>query len=523
SEAVFIEKKPPASVDLDALVADLEKKLAVASDAADIRAELAGAIARRASNRAAATENPDKERRMQLLSEFRRAVQLAPELPDAWLAYLDFLLARPDQASVAAAEAQGALDALIPRVSGALSPDWKNVLEQLEKLYATYDMPLFRAQCLELLARGGDADAASASKRLLIARETAVRRIPDVLSRLDASLSIGDLAQAQILLNGLERLDPALSALPAFRQRLQTARRVDDLLASALRAMRDGRPSLARDLCTQILRLDPNNPQARSMLAKLSDTVVATAAVAAGEKAPRRNVLAEEFLEKLAAADRRDDILAARQALRELGALGAATPEHTARLQALEQELLESRFLVSQRFDEAKSLFDARQWEKLRRLLNRNPALGNSTERVIRVWEMGLIADCELGWKDSDTLVAEVDRLAEKAPQSFWPPYVKMRVAMSQTRYADAEKELAAAQAIDPNSPFLRWPARILWLWRHGWKFVPLLMLAAIFLLGRSMHVFFAWWERFYWTWIAVLARVFPGLALRSLEKRFSA
>lgn len=523
SEPVFIEKKQPIPVDFDTLVMALEKKLAAASDAADIRAELAEAIAQRASMRAADPQMMDKEHRMLFLAEFRRAIQLAPELPEAWLAYLNFLLARPDHASVAASEAQGGLDALIPHFSGGLSPEWKIVVEQLEKLYATYDMPLFRVQCLELLARGGDAGAASASKLLLIARETAVRRIPDVLSRLDAALSIGDLAQAQILLNGLERLDPALNALPAFRQRLQTARKAEDLLSSALRAMRDGRPALARDLCMQILRLEPNNPQARSMLARLSNAGVATAAVVAGEKASRRHVLAGESLERLAAADRRDDILVARQALRELDALGAATPEHTSRLQMIEQELLESRFLVSQRFDEAKSLFVARQWEKLRRLLNRNPALGNSTERVIRVWEMGLIADSELGWKDSGTLIAEADRLAEKAPKSFWPSYVKMRVAMSQGCYPDAEKELAAARAIEPSSPFLTWPGRILWIWRHGWKFVPLLMLVGIFLLGRSMHAFFAWWERFYWAWIAVVARVFPGLALKSLEKRFSA
>lgn len=523
SEPVFIEKPSPVPVDFDALVADLEKKLAAATDAAEIRAELSGAIARRTSNRAALAEKPDKEHQMQLLAEFRRAIQLAPEQPDAWLAYLNFLLARPDQASVAAVEAQGALDALIPRLSGGLSTDWKNVVEQLEKLYMTYDMPLFRTQCLELLARGGDAGAASASKRLFIARETAVRRIPEVLSRLDASLSIGDLTQAQILLNGLQRLDPSLASLSAFRQRLQAAREAEDLLASAFRAMRDGRPALARDLCTQILRFDANNPQARSMLARLSTAGTATAAASAGEKVPRQNALTIELLEKLEAANQRDDILAARQTLRDLGALGVATPEHTARLQMIEQELLESRFLVSQRFDEAKSLFDARHWEKLRRLLNRNPALGNSTERVIRVWEMGLIADGELGWKDSDTLIAEADRLAEKAPKSFWPPYVKMRVAMSQGRYPDAEREFAAAQAIEPNSPFLTWPGRILWLWRHGWKFVPFLMLAVIFLLGRSMHVFFSWWERFYWTWIAFVARVFPGLALRSLEKRFSA
>ncbi|MBP7635197.1 hypothetical protein KBA41_13610, partial [Candidatus Ozemobacteraceae bacterium] len=523
SEPVFFEKGSPAAVDLDTLVAELEMKLAAASDTAVIRAELAGAVAQRASSRAAASDTSGKEGRMQLLAEFRRAIQLAPELPEVWLAYLSFLLARPDQASVAVAEAQEALDALIPRFSGGLSPDWKSVVERLEKLYATYDMPLFRMQCLELLARGSDAGAASATKLLLIARETAVRRVPELLSRLDAALSIGDLSQAQILLNGLQRLDPSLTALPAFRQRLQAARQAEELFAGAFRAMREGRPALARDLCAKVLRLDPNNPQARSLQARLTATGSATATAVPGAQAAGRNALAKELLKKLEAADRRDDILVARQVLRELGALGVATPEHATRLQTIEQELLESRFLVSQRFDEAKSLFDARQWEKLRRLLNRNPALGNSTDRVIRVWEMGLIADSELGWKDPDTLIAEADRLAAKAPKSFWPPYVKMRVAMSQTRYVDAEKELVAAQTIDPNSPFLAWPGRILWVWRHGWKFVPLLMLAAIFLLARSMHVFFAWWERFYWTWIALVARIMPGLALKSLEKRFSA
>lgn len=524
SEPVSIGTERPLPLDLDAAVTDLELQLSVASDPATVRSALGVALARRASGLAASGASPDKARMLDLLTDFRRARDLAPSHPDVWLAYLTFLLSRPDQAAVAAMEAQDALDKVIPGLARPIPPDWKAIIEKLECLYATHDMPLFRVQCLELLARGGDTGAASASKLLVVARDTAIRRIPEVLSRLDASLSLGDLPQADILLNGLRRLEPSLPALAVFQQRLRTARQVEDLLAAMYRAMRDSRPTLARDLCEQVLRLDANNPQARTVLSRFSMNTVATAAVvvASGEAA-RKNALIKEFREKLEAALGHDEILAARQILREIDALGAATPAQTSQLQHIEQELLESRFLVSQRFDEAQSLFETRQWEKLRRLLNRNPALGNSTERVIRVWEMGLMADCELGWKDPETLIAEADRLAEKAPKSFWPQYVKLRVALNQGRYADAEPLLTAAQAVEPNSRFLTWPARILWLWRHGWKFAPILILAFIFLLAKSMHAFFAWWERFYWTWISVVARVFPGLALASLEKRFTA
>ncbi|HEY9069954.1 MAG TPA: hypothetical protein VIV61_06830, partial [Candidatus Ozemobacteraceae bacterium] len=509
--------------DPDAAVVALESRLAVASDPTALRPKLAEALVQRAIKAAGASPDLEQAQLVQISGDFRRAKELAPGNPAVWLAYLRFLLSRPDQAPIAATEAPAALDSVMPGLPKPLSADWKSIVERLEALYTDSDMPLYRVQCLELLAQNGDAGAASASKQLVIARESAKRRSHEIVSRIDAALSLGDLGQAQLLLNGLQRLDPAMPSLPVLQKRLRMARQIDGMVASAFKAVREGKPIFAREMCEQILRLDPNNPQARTLAARLSPEAVASAAADPLGEASRSNALVQELLLKLDIAVAREDILAARQILREFVTMGLATPPHLVRLQRIDQELLVSRLYVVQRFDEALSLFEARQWEKLRRLLNRNPALGDSTERVIRVWEMALVADYELGWKPPETLIAEADRLAEKAPKSFWPPYVKMMIALRQGRYADAETLLTSAQAIDPTSRYLTWPSRILWVWRHGWMFAPFVILGFIYVLARSMHIFFGWWERFYWRWIAMVAWIFPGIALGSLEKRFTA
>ncbi|HOY68342.1 MAG TPA: HEAT repeat domain-containing protein [Candidatus Ozemobacteraceae bacterium] len=513
----------PASQDPDAAIAALEASLAVASDPTSLRPKLAEVLVKRALKAAEASSDLEQAQLIQISGDFRRAKELVPGNPAIWLAYLSFLLSRPDQAPIAATEAPAALDTVMLTLPKPLPAGWKNVVERLDTLYAQSDMPLYRVQCLELLAQNGDAGAASASKLLVIARETAKRRSPEVVSRIDAALSLGDLGQAQLLLNGLQRLDPAMPSLPTLQKRLRMARQIDGMVTAAFKAVREGKPAFAREMCEQILRIDPHNPQARTLAARLSPETVASSAASPAGEADRSNAMIQELLIKLDIAVAREDILAARQILREFVTMGLATPPHLVRLQRIEQEILVSRLFVAQRFDEAQSLFEARQWEKLRRLLNRNPALADSTERVIRVWEMALVADYELGWKPLETLTAEADRLAEKAPKSFWPPYVKLMVALKQGRYADADALLTAAQTIEPNSRFLTWPSRILWLWRHGWKFAPLVILGFIYLLARTMHIFFAWWERFYWRWIAIVAWIFPGIALGSLEKRFTA
>ncbi|HNW36065.1 MAG TPA: hypothetical protein PKM25_14100, partial [Candidatus Ozemobacteraceae bacterium] len=90
--APAVVSAPEQAADLDASIAALEAKIAVASDSSNLRPALAAALARSASAKAASAGEPDKALLMQTLGEFRRAKEMAPEAPEVWLEYLTYLL-----------------------------------------------------------------------------------------------------------------------------------------------------------------------------------------------------------------------------------------------------------------------------------------------------------------------------------------------------------------------------------------------------------------------------------------------
>jgi tetratricopeptide (TPR) repeat protein len=224
---------------------------------------------------------------------------------------------------------------------------------------------------------------------------------------------------------------------------------------------------------------------------------------------------------RLAEASADDNLLGEREILTELVMLNPVSNKWQGRLRQVETELQEARLYRFDRFEQAKKHLAAREWVPLRRLLNRNPGLGDTVERLVQVWEMALAADYHLRKKDPDLLQNDARRILEKSPGSFWASFVMMGVHLDRSEYEQAREWYEKAGQVNPDHPDLKRLGWLFWVRGSGQKYVLVLLIILLIVLIKLIQPLFAWWEAFYWRRAEWMVSWFPTLGLFSLERRF--
>ncbi len=504
---------------LEEAVAAVDRWLAALPDPEPVKPRLAAALHQAATARLAsapATDWPPAEAGP-VEAAARKARDLAPDQLACWQTLLDCVARQPGTEATLTFEGQDLLDRHGAALRRQPPADFIPLLQRLNQIFDRRGFPLHRLEVIQILARH-PATASEAARLLPLARETVKLRVPELLERIEAAMVLNELNQAQSLLDRLKAAHPDLPQLARLTTRLETIRKVQDLLGQTYAALQRKDTLLAKRLCQQVLELDPHNFNARAYL----DQIAATASPTTGPRAADPHAARKrELAQRLARAEGEEDLAEIRTVLKEMILMGWAHPPHFRRLAEVEKELATARLFASERFEEAQRLLLQEDWPGLRRFLNRNPALGNNLDRIAAIWDMRLAAAYFTGARDDDELLADAARIAAKNPRSFWSPYVRMMIALRRNEMAEAEKHLEAARAIAAEHKYLIWPGRLLWIWRHGWKFMPFLLLAFFYVAGKGMFWFFQWWEINYWSRTAFLGRYLPRLALASLERRF--
>ncbi|NLI77549.1 MAG: hypothetical protein GX442_14040, partial [Candidatus Riflebacteria bacterium] len=501
--------------------AEIDRGLAGLPDPGPLRARLAALLAATAQPLLAAAPAADwpASAAAPLEGAWRKARDLDPDQVSYWLSYLDCLARQPGTEAALTFEGQDLLDrhgaALRRQPPAGQIP----LLQRLGEIFDQRGFPLHRLEILQILARH-PATASEANRLLPMARETVKLRSAELLERIEAAMVMNELDQAKNLLERLRAAQPDLPQLARLATRLDTVRKVQSLLTEASIALQRRDTAQVKRLCDQTLELDPNNPNARAYLAQIA-APAASATAPTTRVADPRAARQADLLARLARAGQDEDLAESRRLLKELIAQGFAREEHFRQLSAIDKELAQGRLFAPERFEDARRLMAAGKWAELHRFLNRNPALGDSLERIMAVWDMRLAAAFFTAAKDDEALLADADRIATKNPKSFWSPFVRMRIALRRNEMAEAEKQLGLARAISPDHKLLTWWGRLLWVWRHGWKIVPLVLLAFFYVAAKGMFWFLHLWENGYWTRTAWIGRVLPRLALASLERRF--
>ncbi len=448
----------------------------------------------------------------------RKAREQDPGNGVRWRENLEFLAARPGCEAAFANEGQEFLNSGARNLPKDQLSAWEAVFGKLNNLYQTQDLPILRREVLEYLARS-PGTATQAARDLSIVTETVRGRMKETLEKVEISLTIGETGEAEAAIRQIERFDPSIPALRALKKKLETVRKIQELLVQVQAAVTLNQASRVRSLCKDVLDLDPNNHSAKAYLAQLEAS--GTQSVGGRRESDPLKHRKIQLLADLKTAEADEDLLAVRRLLRELIQVGGAVEMHFKQLSDVEKDLFEGRLRISERFDEAKELLSREKWEELRKLINRNPAMASSMERMTSVWEMALAANLRLARKDEEQLLADADRIESKKPNSFWATITRMEIALRNRKWEEGEKLYLKAESIIPKHPALKASYWLIWTQTRGKKILPFLILFIIWLMVKQMHFVLDWWERFYWTRVQWVAGVFPGLALSSLETKF--
>jgi|GEM_PF-1913106 len=455
-----------------------------------------------------------------VLKQLRRAKNVSPEKITFWKLYLGFLIEFPEKNEELGIEGQTFLDFHGTHVGRDQIPEWIPIFRKLEKTFEIKDLPIARLEILQLMML--DIQNASDVARIIpVVTEVAKARLKDFIEKIEAKIVIGDAFAAEAQIARLKKIEPHHPKINELVQKLEKIKKIQTLSASIFSTFRQKNFEKVKEQCREILKLDPNNSIAKSYLSQLESMNKQPAISSSVLDKQRLAKIQKDLTIKLEAAESAEELRKTRDILIELISLGLGNDENIKRLRDVDQELSNGRLRTTEDWDRAKVLFKDENWHELRRLLNRNPAIGESLDRMLTIAEMSLVADLNLGLKSDEEISINADRLASKNPKSFWVSIVRLKIALKRSNYDEAQMYLEQASIINPNHDALKWPRTLIFVRKHGWKFVPIILLLFFYALAKSMHPISAWWEKFYWTRVSWYSRLFPRLALSSLEKRF--
>lgn len=415
-------------------------------------------------------------------------------------------------------------EALLDRINAGMpiKPDdqWIKTFKDLEKLMISNTQVLYRLQLFRILA-GIDATAAEyrlqVENMTILARANAAR----IIGKADVAMALGDLEAAAGLLEKVREFDAQYPDLERAFQRLKRAGEIQRLTGLVSVAMRDRLYLEAKRLCGEIQKIDKNNAFARNTMLQI-DEISSRGPVARQESAEDRILLAiRKFETELRRAEQEQDILQARAILKELLLLKSDNPVWVERLAAVENEIAVSALNADENFKQATRLFNEERFAELGLFLNRNPGLMNSIDTMVQVWEMRLMANYHSGRFTAAQLKESAEAIIGRAGQSFFASFVLMKLELADNRIAEARVHYQNAVKINPKYQGLRWPGWLLWAHGDGRWAVVLMLIVVLIVLIQLLRPAMALYESTYWLRVGLLAKIFPSLALRSLENCF--
>ncbi len=415
-------------------------------------------------------------------------------------------------------------EALLDRINAGMpiKPDdqWVKTFKDLEKLMTANTQVLYRLQLFRILA-GIDATAAEYRPQVenmtILARANAAR----IIGKADVAMALGDLEAAAGLLEKVREFDAQYPDLERAFQRLKRAGEIQRLTGLVSVAMRDRLYLEAKRLCGEIQKIDKNNAFARNTIQQI-DEIASRGPVSRQESAEDRILLAiRKFEVELRKAEQEQDVLQIRAILKELLLLKSDNQAWIERLAAVENEIAVSALNADENFKQATRLFNEERFSELGLYLNRNPGLMNSIDTMVQVWEMRLMANFHAGRFTAAQLKESAEAIIGRAGQSFFASFVLMKLELADNRIAEARVHYQNAVKINPKYPGLRWPGWLLWAHGEGRWVVVLLLIVVLIVLIQLLRPIIALYESTYWLRVGLLAKIFPSLALRSLENCF--
>lgn len=415
-------------------------------------------------------------------------------------------------------------EALLDRINDGMpiKPDdqWVKTFKDLEKLMTANTQVLYRLQLFRILA-GIDATAAEYRPQVenmtILARANAAR----IIGKADVAMALGDLEAAAGLLEKVREFDAQYPDLERAFQRLKRAGEIQSLVGLVSVAMRDRLYLEAKRLCGEIQKIDKNNAFARNTIRQI-DEIASRGPVSRQESAEDRILLAiRKFEVELRKAEQEQDVLQIRAILKELLLLKSDNQAWIERLAAVENEIAVSALNADENFKQATRLFNEERFSELGLYLNRNPGLMNSIDTMVQVWEMRLMANFHSGRFTAAQLKESAEAIIGRAGQSFFASFVLMKLELADNRIAEARVHYQNAVKINPKYPGLRWPGWLLWAHGEGRWAVVLLLIVVLIVLIQLLRPIMALYESTYWLRVGLLAKIFPSLALRSLENCF--
>ncbi|MBU1108568.1 MAG: hypothetical protein KKB51_17970 [Candidatus Riflebacteria bacterium] len=414
---------------------------------------------------------------------------------------------------------QAFLDVVQQGLPVNVNDEWREFLQRLDREMVRDEQILYRRQIVQILANL-EPESRELQNRLADIELLAEAKAVKVLGLAEVEIALGNLVSARGYLDQVRNYNSQYLGLAELYQRLEKAERIDKILIQANDALLSKKYDEAKRRAQDILIIDANNFFARRILKQVEEAQERPA-VGPGSPADRLKLKLRRFEADLRKAEKEEDLQLVLTLLREILVLKSDLPEYSQRLADVEQEIALSRLKADERFIEAEELFEKAEYARLRLFLNRNPGLMNSVEKMLKIWEMRLMANQATGHLDASQLREAAETINKKAGKSFYASYVLMRLSISDNKLAEAREHYKVALELKPGEASLRWPGLLLWVHGEGRPVAVFLLIVVFLLMIKLIRPFFEWFESTYWWRVSLLARPFPSLAIRSLEGCF--
>ncbi|PKL47545.1 MAG: hypothetical protein CVV42_12485 [Candidatus Riflebacteria bacterium HGW-Riflebacteria-2] len=434
-----------------------------------------------------------------------------------WLLLMKASMAMPGSQNLIVS-GQAFLDAVHDGLPVAISQDWRDILAKLDIELVRDEQVLYRLQIAQIFA-GLAPESKALQQKLDDARLVADAKAVKILRFAEVEMALGNLSSARACLDRVRNFDPTYSGLDEMYRLLERAERIDKILVQANDALIRKSFDEAKRYADEVFSLDPNNFFARRVVEQVEEARQRPVGAALKE-ADRVQLKIRRLEAELRVAEKEEDLLKMSLCLREILML-KNDPAYALKLADVDEEIAFSRLKSEERFAEAEILFRKGEYAKLRLFLNRNPGLMNSLETLVQIWEMRLMVNFVTGYIDSAQLRAAALEIKRRAGRSFYASYVLMRLDLAENKFAAAREHYKVAAELKPGDVSLRWPGLLLWVHGDGRPVAVIVLLVVFLLLIKLIVPFFSWFESTYWWRITLLSKVFPSLAIGSLESCF--
>lgn len=414
---------------------------------------------------------------------------------------------------------QAFLDAVKLGMPVSINEEWLKILRKLDSELVRDEQILYRLQIAQIFY-GLQPESQELKKQLADVKLLADAKAIKILRLAEVEMAIGNLTAAKACLDQVRRFDYRYSGLEDLYRRLNTAEQIDKIIIQANDDLMSKKYEDARRRADEIMKLDANNFFARGIIERIEEERKRPDSVALSD-ADRLQLKLRRLEADLRKAEIEQDLQLVSTLLRRILALKSYFPEHAQRLVEVEQEIAFSRMKADERFGEAEELFRKGEYVKLRLFLNRNPGLMNSLEKMLQIWEMRLMANFATAHLDQAQLRAAATDINKRAGKSFYASYVLMRLDIANNKLNEAREHYTTAQEMRPGDALLRWPSLLLWMHGSGRPVAVVLLIVVFLLMIKMIRPFFNWFESTYWWRVSLLSKVFPSLAVRSLESCF--